>query len=68
MEPTNPHTVWSRSYREKHQLAMVGVLLNRDLSNRFNAVLDKEGRSKREVIEAFIRNYIEQDEKNSVKA
>jgi metal-responsive CopG/Arc/MetJ family transcriptional regulator len=47
---------------------MVGVLLNRDLSNRFNAVLEKEGRSKREVIEAFIRNYIEQDEKNSVKA
>ena len=68
METTNPHTIWSRSYREKNQLTMVGVFLNRDLTNRFNAVLEKQGRSKREVIEEFVRNYIAQDEKKPVEA
>lgn len=47
---------------------MVGVFLNRDLTSRFNAVLEKQGRSKREVIEEFVRNYIEQNEKKPVEA
>ncbi len=47
---------------------MVGVFLNRDLTNRFNAVLEKQGRSKREAIEEFVRNYIEQNEKKPVEA
>lgn len=47
---------------------MLGVLLPVDLRNRFTTILDIEGRSKREVLEAFVKEYISQYEKNSTQA
>ena len=64
----NPLTIWSREYRKKKDIAMCGVYLPKELRNRFTIAVEKQGTSKREVLERFIRNYISEYEEKSVEA
>lgn len=47
---------------------MCGVYLPKELRNRFTIAVEKQGTSKREVLERFIRNYISEYEEKSVEA
>lgn len=64
----NHYAVWSREYRKKNDIAMCGVYLPKELRNRFTIAVEKQGTSKREVLERFIRNYISEYEEKSVEA
>lgn len=59
LNPTdNKHTIWSREYRAKRNVALLGVYINRELGERFAAKAKENKVSKASVIIKAIEEYL----------